>query len=364
MSGTTRAVKLGDLLVESGLITERQLERGLEAQLVFGGRLGTNLVELGFVATASIAETLARQLGIEALAPSDLEGVPRAALDALPGELASRHQVFPLALEKRRLRLAMVDPTDLEALDEIGFVSGMGVTQVVAPELLVAYALERYYGIHRPNRFVRLAEATDDMLRQGAGGVEQDLMAETGGARAAGEPAPDDEAYTLRRAVDDLLAARKHADTARVLRRRLAEDFARVALFVVDGERMRGWGHRGCTVPSEILRDRVREPIRNLELAARGCPILQEAKRSRRPRVRRPSRAEGDRLLARTLGVEGEGEMLVLPVWVGRSLALLALAAAERRPGRMRAVEEHALLARKIADAVELVRIRARLAAV
>lgn len=363
MRGTTRSVKIGQLLVDSGLITPTQLEQGLEAQLVFGGRLGTNLVELGFIATASIAEVLARQLGIPALAPSELDRIPRGALDALPRDLAARHQVFPLLLEKRRLKLAMVDPTDLEALDEIGFVTGLQVDPVVAPELLVAYALEKFYEVHRANRFVRLAEATDEMVRQGAGSVGGDLMSETAGARAPGRTAPDDEPYTLRRAVDDLLAARKHADTVSVLRRRLAEDFARVAVFVVDGDRMRGWGHRGCAVPAEVARDPVREPIRSIELAARACVILRDAQRALRPALRRPGGADGDRLLARLLGVEDGGDVLVVPVRVASSLALLALASRERRSGRLTAFDEHALLARKIADAVELVRIRARLAA-
>lgn len=363
MAGTARAVKIGRLLVDSGLVSETQLQQGLEAQLVFGGRIGTNLVELGFVATASIAESLARQLGIEALSPSDLDEVPRGALDALPKELAAKHQVFPLSLEKRRMRLAMVDPTDLEALDEIAFVTGLRVDPVVAPELLVSYGLEKFYGIHRANRFVRLAEATDEMVRQTAGGVGQDLMADAAAPRAPGQTAPDDEPYTLRRAVDDLLTARRHSDTVSVLRRRLAEDFSRVAIFVVDGDRMRGWGHRGCQIPAEIARDHVREPIRSLELAARSCSTLREAQRALRPALRRPGGADGDRVLARLLGVEGS-ELLMVPVRVGSHLALLGLAAGERAPGRLTAFDEHGLLARKVADAVELVRLRARLAAV
>ena len=363
MGGTHRTIKIGQLLLESGLITPTQLEQGLEAQLVFGGRLGTNLVELGFIATASIAEVLARQLGIPALAPSELDQVPRGALDALPQEMAARHQVFPLQLEKRRLKLAMVDPTDLDALDEIGFATGLRLEPVVAPELLVTYALEKFYDVHRANRFVRLAEATDEMVRQSAGGVGRDLMAETGGARAPGQTAPDDEPYTLRDAVQDLLDARKHADTVSVLRRRLAEDFSRVAIFVVDGDRMRGWGHRGCHVPAEVARDPVREPIRSLELSARFCATLHEAQRMLRPALRRPGGGDGDRILARLLDVGDGGDLLVVPVRVASSLALLALAAGERRPGRLTAFDEHALLGRKIADAVELVRIRARLAA-
>lgn len=362
---TQRAVKLGRLLVESGLVDEQQLDQGLEAQLVFGGRIGTNLVELGFVATASIAESLARQLGIEALAPSDLDAVPRGALDALPRELAEKHQVFPLSLEKRTLRLAMVDPTDLEAQDEIAFVTGLRIHPVVAPELLVAYALEKFYGIHRTNRFVRLAEAAHATARETGAGVGGDLMHDavlSSASSGATAPPKDDAPYTLRRAVEDLIAAERHAQVVGVLRRRLAEDFARVAVFVVDGDRMRGWGHRGCSVPAEIPRDNVRDPIRNLELSERVCPTLREARLSLRPALRRLGGADGDRLLARLLGHEGGSDVLMLPVRVGGQLALLALAVAERREGRLSAFQEHALLARKVADAVELVRLRGRLA--
>ncbi len=69
-TGVAMKLKIGDHLVQNGLITEQQLDEALEAQTVFGGRLGTNLVELGFVTTAALAESLARQLGLTALVPS------------------------------------------------------------------------------------------------------------------------------------------------------------------------------------------------------------------------------------------------------------------------------------------------------
>jgi hypothetical protein len=145
--------KIGDLLVRNGLINEEQLDQALQ------GRLGTNLVELGFITTATLAEFLATQLGMKCLLPAQLTEILKSVLEALDPETAARYMVFPIGEDRRTVQLAMVDPTDLRAVDEVAFRTGRNVAPVVAPELLVVYALERFYQVKRANRFLRFAPA-------------------------------------------------------------------------------------------------------------------------------------------------------------------------------------------------------------
>src|SRR5688572_24693630 len=97
------ALRLGDLLVKQGVITEGQLAEALRAQQLFGGRLGTNLVELGYLTEHALARLLSVQLGLPAIGATDVEAVPEAVLKALPRDVAARYKVVPLSLANRRL---------------------------------------------------------------------------------------------------------------------------------------------------------------------------------------------------------------------------------------------------------------------
>ena len=144
------ARKLGDLLVREGLITGAQLAEALDAQARVGGRLGTNLVELGCLSDGELAHFLSVQLGVPCV--TRLDQLDPTAKDVLGGALARRHQVVPTRLDASDVHLAMADPLDLEAIDAVGAHTGRRVFPVVAPELLVQDALERLYGIPRAQR--------------------------------------------------------------------------------------------------------------------------------------------------------------------------------------------------------------------
>lgn len=141
--------RLGELLLHGGLLTEAQLEKVLRAQSVNGGRLGTNLVEMGLLSEEELARSLNLKLGVPVAEAKSLETVPGSVLDLLPQEMVRRFQVVPLALEGKRLVLAMADPADYNAIDEIGFFTGRVVVPRVCSELRLSQAMERYYGIKR-----------------------------------------------------------------------------------------------------------------------------------------------------------------------------------------------------------------------
>lgn len=141
--------KLGEVLVEKGLLTLDVVELGLEAQRYYGGRLGSILVELEALDEKSLVETLCEMKGSKPARAGQLKSVTQATLDTIPRKIAERYQVVPLERENRRLVVAITDPGDLLALDELQFVTGCVVEPVLASERTVLNALERYYGIER-----------------------------------------------------------------------------------------------------------------------------------------------------------------------------------------------------------------------
>jgi hypothetical protein len=148
--------KLGEMLLREGTLNEAQLERVLNAQAIYGGRLGTNLVEMGLVGEEELARLLNDKLGVPYLDPTALE-VSEELLALIPLDMVRRYRVLPVALQGRRLTVTMADPWDLNAIEEIGFVTGMVVVPRLCSELRLAVALERYFGIARPLRYLPVA---------------------------------------------------------------------------------------------------------------------------------------------------------------------------------------------------------------
>lgn len=135
--------RLGDLLLEGGLVDEGQLKRALEAQRANGRRLGTNLLMMGALSEKELAEFLSEQLGLPAL--HDLSEVELCAVTRVPLRIARQHRVLPVRLEGGRLWAALADPSDEAALDAVAAAAGCAVHPIVAPELVVSYGLNRFY---------------------------------------------------------------------------------------------------------------------------------------------------------------------------------------------------------------------------
>ncbi|MFY9826645.1 MAG: hypothetical protein WAM82_35120, partial [Thermoanaerobaculia bacterium] len=145
--------KLGQLLVARGWITVQQLTRALKNQNVAGGRLGTCLLEMDALSEDLLLKGLAEQHGVPAAGLDDLRGVPDEVLELIPDKLARRLRCVPFRVEGSRLDLAVTDPRNLSAQDEIAFASGKRVKVLVAPEIRILEALEKYYGEECPSRF-------------------------------------------------------------------------------------------------------------------------------------------------------------------------------------------------------------------
>jgi type IV pilus assembly protein PilB len=139
------AVRIGELLLKEKRITVEQLQEALNHQRQNGGKLGLNLVKLGFVKDADITALLSKQYGVPSVALADFEIDP-AVLKLVPAETAQKYQIVPLARAGATLTIAMTDPTNVFAMDDIRFMTGYSVEPVVASEVGVLEAIEKYYG--------------------------------------------------------------------------------------------------------------------------------------------------------------------------------------------------------------------------
>jgi hypothetical protein len=158
------ALKLGELLVQEKVITPHQLEEALKYQVIFGGKLGTNLIELDFVKEDDIAKTLSKMLRVPLVTGDALNDIPSDVINLIPRDMAEQYQAIPLKLENRKLTLVMTNPADLKAIDEISFRTGFIVRPAVAPEVRLILALEHHYHIPREIRYVQVSKKIEHEL--------------------------------------------------------------------------------------------------------------------------------------------------------------------------------------------------------
>ncbi len=137
--------KLGEMLIRENLITPIQLEQALEHQRQNGGRLGSSVIKLGFLTADGITAVLSRQYGIPSVNLEYFEADP-GVIRLIPMETALKYQVLPLSRVGASLTLAMADPANVYAMDDIKFMTGLNIEPVVASEASVAEAIKKNYG--------------------------------------------------------------------------------------------------------------------------------------------------------------------------------------------------------------------------
>lgn len=181
-------MKLGDWLISKGRITKEQLARALQDQGFFGGRLGNSLVKLGFVDEDTLGEYLADISRTPYAPPRRLEAIPPEVIAAVPARLAARYRIVPLASDGRKLHLAMRDPKDLIALDEIAFLTGLTIEPYVATDYRLIQAIERYYNMSLGTKSIPVTGGAPSAA-PGAGSVGSDSKAPRSAASLPAAPA-------------------------------------------------------------------------------------------------------------------------------------------------------------------------------
>lgn len=364
-------LSLREILFQKHLLDERALVAALRQQLVLGGRLGTNLVELGFVRLDDLGEMLSIQLGVPHAGTRELRGASLSALTRLDPAFCFQEQVLPLAVEGGLLHLAMCDPRP-ERVVALSERLKQKIVPHVTPELRMYFYLEEYYRLERPRRYLRVPDGGEAFSRRrhylfptldpmmadvltgspydGAqgrspfgdddilifssapeevveppapGGIELITLDERDGVGPGppptGGPARKVRA-PLRSVTDQLLAARTSADVARLLARPMHDEVELSVLYWV-----RGVFAIACLI--EGGRERDTDPVVSLETPS----VLRLA--FRRKEIFRTA-GEDDmlqRLIADHLGLPPPGQVCVVPVTLfGRVVYLLSL---QTRPG-------------------------------
>jgi len=138
------AVRLGELLLREKRITPAQLQEALNHQKANGGKLGMTLVKLGMVNDEEITALLSRQYGVPFINLAQFD-IDASVLKLIPAETAQKYQIVPIGRSGATLTIAMTDPTNVFALDDIRFMTGYSVEPVVASEIAVGDAIQKYY---------------------------------------------------------------------------------------------------------------------------------------------------------------------------------------------------------------------------
>lgn len=358
------AIRLGDLLVQNAVITPAQLIEALAAQKTYGGRLGTNLIELGYVSEQALSKFLAVQLKLPSAGATELDDIPSAALNAVPRELAEKYRIVPVALSGRRLSVAMTDPTDLRAVDEVAFRTGYTIQPMVAPDVLLAYALEKHYGVRRESRYIRLSGAPDSEFQvvqptshYEAGEVRPDAqgavqMEERGAFMELKNAEFVSKGFSPTDASRELAASLQPGDALSVLRRFIAEHLASSLFLASRAGRL--WGHSGERLPvsEAVLHAFSTTPLES-QLVAKVTQHLHAA-------FYDAGTGPNDAKLVSFLGLRPGGRVMAVPVIVNGQL-LGVYFGATPRGAEQEAAGPVQQIATKTSYALQMIYLRKRI---
>ena len=154
--------RLGDLLVKEKIITPEQLEQATKAQKEQSCRLGSALVKLGFLTDEDVTNFLSRQYGVPAINLSYFEIDP-SVVKLIPHETAKRYQILPLSRVGASLTIAMVDPTNVFAMDDIKFMTGFNIEPVVASETAINEGIEKAYGARQEEDLEHVMQSMSEL---------------------------------------------------------------------------------------------------------------------------------------------------------------------------------------------------------
>ena len=163
--------RIGELLLRERLITPDQLKKAIDEQKKSGGRLGFNLTKLGYITEKDLTAFLSRQYGIPTIDLSAQE-IDHEIVKLIPEDVAQKYQVIPVSRTGSTLVVAMADPSNIFAIDDIKFLTGYNVEPLVASDSAVKSAIEKYLRVdrHGARRRAHRVRRRRDGGHQGRGG--------------------------------------------------------------------------------------------------------------------------------------------------------------------------------------------------
>lgn len=265
--------RLGDLLVRKSMITAEQLDQAVQCQVLFGGRLGTNLLELGFVREETLRGLLEEKYGMGSVSRVDLLDVPVEVINLISRKVAVEHKLAPLRLQGDELEVAMLDPGREDSVRVLAALTSLRIRPLIALELDLYWALEKYYAEKREARYINLDRWLDHQRARQAepkrkrekkappSQVEpllpnpRDITSAEGAPRTledfwdrvgrTGHPE-----YLLPRVLEDLKTASDRNEIGSIILDFAALNFFRTILFVVNEDMLFGWDGRGEGIDS------------------------------------------------------------------------------------------------------------------
>ena len=160
--------KLGELLVKSGRINQAQLQEALAHQKDQGGRLGTNLIKLGHITERQLVDALSEQFKVPSVDLNNME-IEDAVIKIIPADIARKYTIFPVTKAGATVTVAMIDPTNVFAMDDVKFMTGYRVEPVVASESAIRAAIDKYYG---STHAIELKKVMEDLSEESGSDLE------------------------------------------------------------------------------------------------------------------------------------------------------------------------------------------------
>jgi len=216
-------MKLGESLVKEGLITPQQLTMALERQVIFGGRIGTNLIELGIIKEEDLLHFLSKYFRLPPAPLKELNSIPDDVISALGKEIVDKYKIIPFKKDKKRLHVAMLNPKDIKVIDELRFSTGFDIVPYVLTELRLLFALEKYYGIKRDLRYISISERES--------GVEEEFTEES-----------------VNKVKDAFCNVKDRDEVGAIILNEAQKVASRAALFLIRNGRIIGWKGKGLNV--------------------------------------------------------------------------------------------------------------------
>lgn len=157
--------KLGEKLIEAGLITRDQLQKALEYQSKHGKRIGSVLVELGFITEKQLLSFLSKESGIPAMVLTE-KSIDPEVLKFVPSTMAVRYNMIPVKFMEKNGRktivVAVSDPMNIEILDDLRFMLGMEITPVIASDMAIFNAIEHFYFGRKKDFDLKIIEPVEE----------------------------------------------------------------------------------------------------------------------------------------------------------------------------------------------------------
>lgn len=370
-NGTSRELKLGQLLIEEGLITQGQLEEALRNQVIYGVRLGSSLVEMGYVEEEDLIRLLSRKIGAPCVGSRELSSVPKEVIRGFSRALVIKYHVIPFKRERNRLGLAMTDPGNYRAIEEIAFITGQVVEPYIAPDVNISRAQARYYRFRKGEaRYQQVSDLRSRRVPAGTGKpsiavpavsasgerlnvhIPAEFEEFAGGSVTMHPHRGNPEKYDPRRVAGDLAAASSREEVADLLIRHIGREFLSGALFIVRNRLAVGW--RG-------VRDgEAYDFIVDLNLDLNKPSVLKDVVETRTFSLGTLNDTPQNRQILRLLGMPVTGALFVVPITLRGKVVALALTAADMDELGSR-LSDMQTLARKAAMTFEMLIIKSKI---